>query len=56
VQAPRGAKIVPATVVKNVETKYPTRSLGGELPLAQRRLGEPIDAPFQLTFGFKVLH
>jgi len=97
-QVPKGAKIVPATIVKKVETKYPTRSLEtlvewpvvvqfligkdgrahaprivGDVPapiLAFATLealrqwqfapatadGQPIDAPFRMTFGYKVLH
>jgi TonB family protein len=98
VRVPKGAQIVPAKIVKKVETKYPTRSLQtlvenpvvvefivgrdgrahtprivGDIPapiLAFATLealrqwqftpatadGQPIDAPFRMTFGYKVLH
>jgi TonB family protein len=98
VRIPRDAQVVPASVVKKVETKYPTRTLQTlvESPVvvefivgrdgrahAPRIVGDvpapilafatlealhqwqfapatanrqPIDAPFRMTFGFKVLH
>jgi hypothetical protein len=98
VRVPKDAQIVPATIVKKVETKYPTRTLQtlvespvvvefivgrdgrahaprivGDIPapiLAFASLealhqfqfapatanGQPIDAPFRMTFGYKVLH
>ena len=98
IRFPKDAQIVPATVVKKVETKYPTRTLQtlvetpvvvefvvgrdgrahaprivGDIPaplLAFATLealhqwqfapatanGQPVDQPFRMTFGFKVLH
>lgn len=98
VRVPTDAQIVPPTVLKKVETKYPTRTLQtlvespvevefvvgkdgrahtprivGDIPapllafatleaLRQWRFspatadGQPIDAPYRMTFGFKVLH
>ncbi|HKS25787.1 MAG TPA: energy transducer TonB [Thermoanaerobaculia bacterium] len=98
IRVPKDAQIVPATIVKKVETKYPTRTLQtlvetpvvvefvvgrdgrahaprivGDIPapiLAFATLealhqwqfvpatanGQPVDAKYEMTFGFKVLH
>jgi TonB family protein len=98
VPMPKDAQLVPATIVKKVETKYPTRTLQtlvespvvvefivgrdgrahaprivGDVPaplLAFATLealhqwqfapatanGQPVDQPYRMTFGFKVLH
>jgi TonB family protein len=98
VRVPEGAQLVPPSVLKKVETKYPTRTLQtlvespvvvefivgrdgrahapriiGDVPapiLAFATLealhqwqfapatadGQPVDAPFRMTFGYKVLH